>query len=515
MTLPAEAAAAGALPPGEAAERRARAVALRLFLLFLVLYAGLTRGHFQSTDEVSVFETTRSLWERGDLAIPPILDSVEGPDGRRYPPFGVGQSILALPLYGLGKAVRVALVAAGAEDVARALAGPRIAARETRWGGEVEIFVVGLLHAFTGAALVALFFRFSVQLGAGVGASAAAALLLGVTSYVVPFATTFFQHGAEMLGLLLAFLLLHRDRGEPAARRRFAAGLAAAAVLLVRFPAAIGLPALGGYLAWVAWQRRPRDGGIGRTLVAMARDVAPFAAPVLAAVIVHGAVNVVKVGHFSLAGAYATYGLGFRTPALHGLRGLLLSPGKSVFLFTPLLALLPLTASGFARRHRAEAACVLAVAASYLLLYARYDLWHGAWCFGPRFVAAITPFLLLPLASWLERAGQKGRLAVTALAAFGLWMQVLAVAVNFSYVHHHERWMERDPGYGFLFVAADSPPAAHARALLAGDHRVDFWLLQLERDFGVGALLVVLVPWLLLLALLTRRTSRAIRTPSF
>lgn len=77
-----------------------------LFLALLVSYIALTRSHFVTTDEIAVYQQAQSLWERGDLAIDPAtIDSVPGRGGRSYARYGIGQSILVFPLYGIGSAV--------------------------------------------------------------------------------------------------------------------------------------------------------------------------------------------------------------------------------------------------------------------------------------------------------------------------------------------------------------------------------------------------------------------------
>lgn len=79
-----------------------------LFFLLLAFYVTVTRGHFWSTDEVDVYQQTRSLWENGDLHTPPLPNTLPGRDGRYYAVYGAGQSFLALPLYGLERrAVRL------------------------------------------------------------------------------------------------------------------------------------------------------------------------------------------------------------------------------------------------------------------------------------------------------------------------------------------------------------------------------------------------------------------------
>jgi len=92
-----------------------RKLSLWVFLLLLATYVTITRGHFFSTDEIAVFQQTRSLWEHGDLDTAPLPNTFQASRGRYYAVYGPGQSVLALPFYAIGKAVRLGLERVGAQ----------------------------------------------------------------------------------------------------------------------------------------------------------------------------------------------------------------------------------------------------------------------------------------------------------------------------------------------------------------------------------------------------------------
>ena len=338
-----------------------------IFLSFTALYLGITRGHFVSTDEVAVYQQARSVWENGDLSTAPILNTLPGRDGKPHAPYNAGQSIAALPLYGLGKAVRHALEQTGRQDWLQTFAGPVVGSMEDRrWGGDVEICFVNLFNCFVTALLCALYFAFALRLGAAPTWALAATVMLGLTSHVVGFSTSFFQHSAEALFLLWSFCFLFRDTQRPGWRRRMWAGWAAAAMLLVRFPSVITLPALTAYLMWGVWRRRPDDSSRGRTLAWTFAQLVAFGVAVVLGVGLNVLINYWKFGTPSLAGSYAQLKR-FDSPLLVSLYGFLLSPGESIFLFTPLLALAPWYMASFSRRWRTERFFLLLVGASYLL----------------------------------------------------------------------------------------------------------------------------------------------------
>jgi hypothetical protein len=185
-----------------------RKLAIWLFVAFVTLYTGLTRGHFYLSDEVQVFQQTRSIWEHGDLAVAPNINTVVGRGRRSFAQYGVGQSLLALPFYLSGKAVRQLLTRAGANSWIQTFEGQPIGDPDKRWGGEVEIFFVNLFCAFVNASLMVVFFLFNLRLGAKRVWAFAATLILGLTTHVAGFGVEFLQHPAEALFLLLSFFFL-------------------------------------------------------------------------------------------------------------------------------------------------------------------------------------------------------------------------------------------------------------------------------------------------------------------
>ncbi len=87
-----------------------------------------------------------------------------------------------------------------------------------------------------------------------------------------------------------------------------------------------------------------------------------------------------------------------------GITGFLLSPGKSIFLYSPAILLAMFSVRDFSRRvPRWAFRGICATVLVYFLFYSYWVDWHGDYCWGPRYLLLITPFLAMPLASLFER----------------------------------------------------------------------------------------------------------------
>jgi 4-amino-4-deoxy-L-arabinose transferase-like glycosyltransferase len=120
-----------------------------------------------------------------------------------------------------------------------------------------------------------------------------------------------------------------------------------------------------------------------------------------------------------------------------GLIGLLLSPGKSLFVYSPplLLALYGWWRLGRARRQVALA--VAAMVIPFVVLHASVRNWAGDWGWGPRYMTSVVPLLMLGLTPIVALAVDHGhrswRQALLVVAAVGIAFQTLALAANWHF----------------------------------------------------------------------------------
>lgn len=217
-------------------------LASAIFLLFCGFYLLTMSGHTYSADEETMLAVTRSLIERGDVAVlvedgAPVAALRPGRNDQPYSPYGVLPSLLAIPLHRLGELI--APIGRSADYATR--------------------FIVMMLNSFVTAATCAVLARWAWQLGASTLWAAILALLYGLATFAWPYARTFFSE--PLAGLLI---LIAAERAYTAWRYLrptaqwiplLVSGLAAGFLLTTRIAAGVVLPIIGAYVLWEAWRR--------------------------------------------------------------------------------------------------------------------------------------------------------------------------------------------------------------------------------------------------------------------
>jgi len=380
-----------------------------------------------------------------------------------------------------------------------------------------------------------LVFMFLLELGFSRAISFFTTLLFGFGTAVFVGAHEFFQHPLETLLLLGTIYVLVGHRADLRARHALMAGALLGFGMLTRVDLVITIPALSVYLLAVT-RNAHRDGDAQRArapgsfvvrLLFWAglhpidtrplRNLCAFALPIALAAAAVLALNYVKYeSALNFGVAQSTTSSGAAVPNTHfslsnalvGLDGFLLSPGRSIFLYSPPVILGLIGARRFYSLRRAEALLFGAVACTYALFYASQDLWHGGLAWGPRYLLPAIPLLIISAAHALER--RRAVLVAVGLGMAGFLVQVLGTVENVSYVRYAHAASVPRGSEADLFVPQISPVPTHLQDMLA-NRNVDLWLAYVWDQFGTRALLLTLaVPASILAAaiLLLRDVAR-------
>jgi hypothetical protein len=124
------------------------------------------------------------------------------------------------------------------------------------------------------------------------------------------------------------------------------------------------------------------------------------------------------------------------TPLLKGLSGLLISPSKGFFYYSPVAILYFFSFRSFMKKHRSVSLAFLLIIIAYLLMLSKNIYWHGDWAWGPRYLLVITPFFLIPAAQLFDAQQLQRRHYFTILIYtvffVSLLIQLAAISVNFQ-----------------------------------------------------------------------------------
>jgi hypothetical protein len=423
---------------------------LALFIACASLYTCTASGRITYPDDEIVFQTTQSVWERGSLAIAGIRHRTgekpsqptgsfgwaEGRDGRRYGFFGHGLSIVALPMYGLGRATMDDVPPHWRHAIRSDLFTFHARGPKADWL-RILVSLTNCLITPLAAVLLGVWAR---VLGFGLRPAVALALIYALGTTAWPYSDTFLSEplsAVVLLGSALAIARWHRERVHGGDAWLAAAGLLAGLSVHVHLLNAIAIPCLLGYAfapTWRerSWSRERRAWTLALTLGLLA---------VLGLLLDQWW----RFGDPFETGRYADYGR-WEWP-FEALLTLLVAPGRSLLIYSPPIVLGLFAWTELRRRDPDTAMFVLALAGTRLVLVACRSDWHGGWGIGPRYLVPIVPFLLLPLIGPLERWRELTRVrrwtnaaVIAGSIALQAWLAIHSIfQIMWSLNHTHGR----------------------------------------------------------------------------
>jgi len=346
-------------------------LSLRVFAVFTLIYICTWAGHYTSGDG-----SYKVAWAKQMLGQDPGSTVSPGPNGV-YSKWGIGHSLLAVP--------------------------PLAAAywiRKTT-GIRCEATLYTLMFVINGALFLALL---AYYLGCFYPSRAVwgTVLIMGLATTWWPYTKLDFSEPLVLTTAFLGFVIM---RFSNPVLGMMIAGF----TLDIRSDAVI---ILGPMILWYLYRNRTV-----RACLQVAVSFVPSIALFVFA-------NYIRY-HSFMDQRYADEP--FSNPLLVGLDGILLSSGKSIFLFSPPLLLGLWGWKRFSRRREltSDAWLFLAICVAQILFYAKYWAWSSDDAWGVRYVLPGVLLLCIPMVEVLDR-----RAFVIPLVAAGIAVQLLAVTVG-------------------------------------------------------------------------------------
>jgi len=302
--------------------------------------------------------------------------------------------------------------------------GSAIAVQEHWPYGPAVVWFDRLVGPLFGALEVTIFFLFAVRLGWSLRRSLLLTGIFGFATSVWPDEQSVLEHTEVAFFMLLAMYFAFRSRQQSkGAFWMVWSGMALGGAAITRYQDAfIGGLAIGLYVLLASGRRRfwiSRLTALGAFFV----GVAPFLALDLW-------YSWYRFGSPLATGHYEKL---FGYPPQKGIPGLLISPGKGLLWYCPVIFLLVFAGPMFARRYPALLTSFAAVVAGMVILYANVTFWHGDPAWGPRYLYPAVPFLILPIGMLpdVRTRFRSPMLAISALViAASLTIQVAGVSVS-------------------------------------------------------------------------------------
>ncbi len=401
-------------------DRHWLAAALFVWLGTSAAYYLTAPGRIDMFDGGMRHEVTESLIDIGVPAVrDPAFPGLPGRGGYRYAWYELGSSVAAIPFVLAGKW----------------LGGGSLESRQFAFSMTTVPFAAGAV-----AALMLIYGR----LGCSLGRAIVWALVAAFGTLLWPYAGSSFDAAMQAFFLLTAVWSAIEAIHSRSYGWATAAGASFAMLLNIQEAYVVLVASVTAALpiSLTAVRRRLQEPVV---LVIIAGAAAGIALIAAANFLRYG--NPANTGRDITGAAVPVWGNPFV-----GAAGLLVSPAKSILLYSPTCILGAIGLSRLMKRDADRFAPVVAAIAIHFALISMLRFWHGEWAWGPRYLVATVPLVSigLPFAGPVWRGVPwKGALCAAAVA-----VQCLAVSVDHQRYYFDrslppffwldERWMYRD-----------------------------------------------------------------------
>lgn len=390
-----------------------------IFLSSFFLYSASSPGNIPGDSELR-WSVARQIVRQGSFCLEQGVGkrlSFENDEGKRYPFYGLGQSLLMLPIAFLS----ILIERFGITPETANLCG--------------QFLVSLVLFPAIGAAAVLVFYRLVMLLGYSKRCAILSSVIFGFCTMHFHYSEN--THEATQLELLLIlaiyFMVKYYQQKRFVYMWCFCTALGGC--LIFRLPSVVIVLPLYVVAAGAEIFSGKRDEFFKTTfrwILAGISGTGIF-------LIICGWHNYIRFGSvfesgYSLARETLLCGHRmFESSPLPTLGAMLFSPGKSIFLYNPVLLFLPFCFYSFWKKHKMVTLAISCAVIGNLAFYSFFTMWAGDYTWSIRYQVPILGFLVLPLAVLFEKK-LKGLVKTVVISVIGvsIIIQMASVVYNFN-----------------------------------------------------------------------------------
>jgi len=428
-------------------------IPLIIFFMNLVFYALFNYGGIRSPDSEIVFRTTESLVLRNSFAVNDPIDwnyfgLSLGIDSQRYSIFGPVESIIAVPLLKIAYFLERNhyVIDSNYIPISHHLMADDNPAgiyfledkKPPSMNGHYVRFIVSFLNSIIGALAGVFLYFILIRLTKSEIVSLLTTFLFSFGTLFFPYTGTFFSEPLCTLFMIISFLFIIKNESGNSVkniyRNYFFSGLFLGLATATHISAVLSIPFY--YLIILGQKTKDK---FNFKHFGFSNSYFTFGLIVFGALLLY--YNFARFGNISETGRtvendiYAYY-----SNPLPGLYGLLLSPGKGLFIYIPLVFLSFILWKSFHNQFPHLSIAIIGMIIIRLFFISSRSDWHGGFCLGPRYMIIIIPFFLLPIANGIKVILDKKefkKYIIVGIFSFLCIIQQIYFSVGeiFSYLH--------------------------------------------------------------------------------
>jgi len=394
---------------------RTISVKILIFLFFFSIYTLTMTGQIHFGDEAERYLSAQSIVERHDLAIQFDQDLHRhiALDGRNYSAYELGSIIPLVPFYALGNIVSHFFPNGDTTNA-------------------IELLFTGLTNPVLTALTCVLLFEFGKALGYPNTVAFFTTVLYGLATIAWPYSKDLEREPVLGLCMLLSAYSSFKFRQTNQTKWLLIAGASLGFLLFAKIAMVILLPLFAIYIILGLLPFEKGFNGVRPIL-----RLIFFLLPIAFLVGIQALWNQIRYGDFTDIGLKGVWGDPIRFFQISdlgdGLRLFLYSPSKSIFVYSPPLFLLLAGMAMFFREKKNDAILFGAIIITNVLFYStKFDPGQVSW-WGPKYLVAIIPIMILPINSLLISKGWWRHfwyLAASLAGLVGFGVQVAGILVD-------------------------------------------------------------------------------------